>query len=355
MCPNSLPRPARWPTLLIAALVAGCDSPAERVFVVNTNAPSRSGLVAAGAGALVGNEAGALVLVDGAGVTVWSASLSREISERPAATQETVVAASVGGEWVGLSLADGRERWRLTERVPPATKLVADKGRVFMLGVDSAVRAVEATSGAVAWTSPLAAKGRLTSAAAPVLAGGSLVVASDDTLVALELETGKVKWKRLFAKTAGLLEVGSKVLALGSGGTLMSLTAADGKAEWTRELGSAVSSGPSFAVGAVWVGLENGALLQLDPGDGHEVWRAALPSPLRAAVAEARGLVLVPTSGREGKLVALRPGQPKPFFELRVDSPLRTGPVMLGEVVVFTAADGRVLGFRIRASKPVRE
>lgn len=350
MCPTSLPRPARWLTLLFGFFVAGCDAPTERAFVATTNAPSRTGLVAAGAGVLVGNEAGAVQLVTETGAVSWSASLGREVAERPAVAQQTVVAASVAGEWVGLSLASGRERWRLTARVPPAAGLVADEERVFMVGTDAAVRAVVAETGAVAWTFPLA-KGPLANAPAPVFAGGSLVVAGEETLFALEPQSGKVKWKRPLPKPVGLLAAGARVLALTNSGTLTAFDESDGKVAWTRELGAAVSSGLSFAAGALWVGLGDGALLQLDAADGHEVWRVLLPAPLRSAVAEARGLLLVPTGGREGKLVALRPGQAKPAFELRVDSPLRTQPVMLGETLVFAAADGRVLGFRIRASK----
>jgi outer membrane protein assembly factor BamB len=58
--------------------------------------------------------------------------------------------------------------------------------------------------------------------------------------------------------------------------------------------------------------------------------------------------VLVPTSGREGRLLAIdlvRPGSPA---TARVDSPLRTAPLVRGNVAWVLAADGRVLGFRLR-------
>jgi outer membrane protein assembly factor BamB len=169
-----------------------------------------------------------------------------------------------------------------------------------------------------------------------------------DAVFALDLDDGRVKWRQRLARPRGLAAAAGRVYAAGGQGRLTAFEGEDGKVAWTRELGAEVSGGPSLALGALWVGLEDRTLLQLDPADGHEVWRTALPAPLRAGVAEAKGLVLVPTSAGEGKLVALRPGESQPVFEVRADSPLRTQPVVMGEVLVFAAADGRVLGYRLR-------
>jgi outer membrane protein assembly factor BamB len=65
-------------------------------------------------------------------------------------------------------------------------------------------------------------------------------------------------------------------------------------------------------------------------------------------VAEWQDRVLVPTAGREGRLLAIdlaRPGSPA---TARVDSALRTRPLVHGTVAWVLAADGRVLGFRFR-------
>ncbi|MHB8875474.1 MAG: outer membrane protein assembly factor BamB family protein [Myxococcaceae bacterium] len=337
-------------------MVLGCESPAERAFVTPGNSPSRSGLSPAGFGVVLGNEAGAVLYVGPAGGVAWRASLGREIAQRPAVADQTVVAASLAGEWVGLGLADGKERWRLADRPPPAAALVAQGSRVFALCADGTVSALEAPSGALAWTRELQGPGDkkarpTTPSPEPALLAGALVVGALDTLFSLDLDDGRVKWRQPMAGPRGLAAHAGRVYAAGAEGKLTAFAGEDGKVAWTRGLGAEVSGGPSLALGALWVGLEDKTLLQLDPADGHEVWRASLPSPLRAGVAEALGMVLVPTSAGEGRLVALRPGEPKPVFEVRADSPLRTQPLVMGEVLVVAAADGRVLGYRLRAPR----
>ena len=59
-------------------------------------------------------------------------------------------------------------------------------------------------------------------------------------------------------------------------------------------------------------------------------------------------LVLVPTNGREGRLLGFRPGQDEPIVDVRADSALRTAPRVVGETVIAQAADGRVLAWSIK-------
>jgi outer membrane protein assembly factor BamB len=94
-------------------------------------------------------------------------------------------------------------------------------------------------------------------------------------------------------------------------------------------------------------------LVGLSPEDGKEVARVALPGPAIAGVAQAHGeLLLVPTSGREGRLVALKQPAWERTFALRTDTPLRTSPVVLGDQVLVLGLDGRVLSWRVRPPEP---
>ena len=98
----------------------------------------------------------------------------------------------------------------------------------------------------------------------------------------------------------------------------------------------------------MWVGLDDRSLLGLDVRGEGPPFRATLPGPMVAGVAEWQDWVLVPTSGNDGRLLAIdlvRPGSPA---TARVDSPLRTRPLVHGPVAWQLAADGRVLGFRLR-------
>jgi outer membrane protein assembly factor BamB len=110
-----------------------------------------------------------------------------------------------------------------------------------------------------------------------------------------------------------------------------------------------VTSALTLLSGRLWLGLAGNRLLAVDPDNGGELWRTALPGPLVAHPVPYRELLLVPTAGQEGLLVGLRPLEPEPVFRFRADSPLRAAPLVRGDVVLQPAADGRVLGLRVKA------
>src|SRR5215831_19219495 len=117
---------------------------------------------------------------------------------------------------------------------------------------------------------------------------------------------------------------------------------------WAVPLGQRVVSAPTLALGRVWAGLEDQSLVGIDARGEEPPWRATLPAPLLGGVAEWQDRVLVPTAGRDGRLLAIdlaRPGSPA---TARVDSALRSRPIVRGSAAWVLAADGRVLGFRLR-------
>src|SRR5262249_32482008 len=105
---------------------------------------------------------------------------------------------------------------------------------------------------------------------------------------------------------------------------------------------------PSLALGRIWVGLEDRSLLGINARGTEPPWRATLPAALVGGVAEWQDPGLVPTPGNEGRLLAIDPPRPGSPATARVDSPLRTRPLIHGSVAWVLAADGRVLGFRLR-------
>ena len=128
--------------LAIAALMAACRQPTDKLFAFSSDAPSRAGLVPLGDGVLVGNEAGRLLRLSPQGEPVWQVELGREVAARPAVAGDTVIVGTVGGTLVSLTLAEGTERWRLTGQPPVLTALVSDAGSAYAVAPDGAVRAL---------------------------------------------------------------------------------------------------------------------------------------------------------------------------------------------------------------------
>jgi outer membrane protein assembly factor BamB len=136
-------------------------------------------------------------------------------------------------------------------------------------------------------------------------------------------------------------------------GHVLSLDIKDGSTRWEQTVAETLTGPPSRVLGTVWVGAGPSFLVGLAPTDGKEVARVTLPSALVGQVANAFGeLLLVPTSGREGRLLALKQPRWDVALTLRTDTPLRTRPVVQGAQVFALGLDGRVLSWRLRTPEP---
>jgi outer membrane protein assembly factor BamB len=104
--------------------------------------------------------------------------------------------------------------------------------------------------------------------------------------------------------------------------------------------------------GVLWVGTEPPQLLAVSPSDGRRLSSITLPSPLVTQVAVHGELLVVPTSGHEGWVLTLRRQGGAPVLTLRMDTPVRTQPVVLGEQLFVLGLDGRVLSWSLRPPEP---
>ena len=329
-------------TLALWGLV-GCQEPLARRFAVPTDAASRTGAVVDSAGLVIANDAGKIFRLDLAGKVKWTAAVGGEVTARPAVAQGVVVATSSGGEWVGLGLEDGRERWRFADQLSVRVALATDGTRIFALAEQGTLTALDATTGAIAWkwVSSAAAK----APPAPIRVGSSVVTAGDSMLAALDGATGQLRWKVAVAGATGFATDGGHLYVVTRGADLIALDAATGEKTWQVRLPAAATSPPSVAQGAIWVGVAPSALLGFSPSDGALRQRHELPAALRTAVTQSCQLLLVPTSGAEGRLLAFEERKQTAVLDARVDAPLRTPVELLGDTWVVAPLDGRVLGY----------
>jgi outer membrane protein assembly factor BamB len=340
----------------MAVLMAACRQPTDKRFAFSSDAPSRAALVPLENGVLVGNEAGRVLRLDLAGESPWKVELGREVAAPPTVSGDSVIVGTVGGTLVSLALAQGTERWRLTGQPAVLTPLVSDASAVYVVAPDGSVRAHAVDSGEVRWRRPLPSGAPRLEATrplpSPVLAGGLVVVVLGDAgLFALAPKDGAVRWRRPLAQVLGLEAQGDVLYVSTRKGEVLALGLADGQVRWRQTPAPVLTSPPGFALGQVWVGTEDNLLLALAPQDGRETARFGLPAPLVTQVAEYRDWLLVPTRGGQGWLVALEPGKGPPAFSLRLDTPLLTRPVVLGDQLFVLGQDGRVLSWRLQPPK----
>jgi outer membrane protein assembly factor BamB len=344
--------------VLLVTGVSGCQRPTERVFEFSTDASSRAAMVALEDSVVVGNELGAVLRLDRRGQPLWRVKLAQEVAARPTVSANSVIAGTVGGELASLGLADGTERWRLTGEPPVLTPLVSDATSAYVLGPDGAVRAHALDTGKVRWKRPppKVEEARLEPGQrlpAPVLAGQVLVVAlAEAGLVGLSTADGTVAWRRALPQVLGMTLEGDTLYATTRTGRVAAMGSADGALRWDQATASQFTSPPTYAHGALWVGAEPPQLLELSPSDGKQLSATPLPAPLVTQLAVHGELLLVPTSSREGQLLALKRQGLTAAFSLRTDTPLRMPPIVMGDQLFVLGLDGRVLSWSIRTPEP---
>lgn len=352
---TSLQRSASiWKLALSASLLlvlSACERPAELDWSWAGNGPSRSGLVALGDGVIFGNEAGELVRLSADGTPVWRTLVGGEVASRPAVVGDTVVASTIGGEWVGVDFETGKEKWRLGGKPALTLPLASDDTRAYAVADDGSVMAISGANGGTVWKvlPPRGVTGALRLDAAPAVVEGRLFVGLGAAgLRALNPEDGETLWQKRIGEVVGFLAVGDRLYVLSAEGTMAALQASTGAVQWQQTLKLKPTGGPWLARGLLWVAAEGDVLAAVDPQDGTETWQTKLPAPLKGGVSDYRELVLVPTNGREGRLLGLRPGQAEPVIDVHVDSALRTEPRVIGDEVLVQASDGRVLAWQIK-------
>jgi outer membrane protein assembly factor BamB len=220
------------------------------------------------------------------------------------------------------------------------------------------VRAHALDTGQVRWRRPapkaeeshLDASQRLP---APVLAGGVLVVSLGDAgLVGLSSSDGAVRWRRPLAQVLGMTREGDTLYVSMRNGRVAAVAVEDGALRWDQTPAPVLTSPPTYVQGVLWVGTEPPQLLAISPADGRRLSGISLPSTLVTQIAVHGEQLIVPTSGRQGLLLALRRQGGSPVFSVRTDTPLRTTPVVLGDQIFVLGLDGRVLSWNIRPPEP---
>jgi outer membrane protein assembly factor BamB len=171
---------------------------------------------------------------------------------------------------------------------------------------------------------------------APAVAGGVAFVASlDKFLYAVDIATGKEKWKTKLGYMKASPSVRKDRVYVGDlDGKFHCVNAADGKVVWSFEAGGEIQAGANFHGDNILFGSHDGTLYCLSP-DGKKVWGAAAEGPINAAAAVVGDLTFA-TGCSDGILHVI---------DARTGKELHT--VELGGETVATAA---VVGDRVYAS-----
>lgn len=190
--------------------------------------------------------------------------------------------------------------------VAPAEQWPHFRGSRLLTGVTAAALPEKLS---VAWTYEA---GESIESSAAIVDGSVYVGSQAEELVALELATGKLRWKY---KTKGPIGESSPAVAGGTvyigdlSGIVHAVEAATGRGLWTFKTDSEIKASPIVIDGKVLIGSYDEHLYALNAATGALLWKVQAQGPVHSTAGVLDGVAYV--SGCDGQLrgVRIRDGQ----------------------------------------------
>ncbi|WP_157981943.1 outer membrane protein assembly factor BamB [Aliidiomarina sedimenti] len=266
----------------------------------------------------VGNESGMLYAINkDNGEIQWQSQLEGEVISAPAVGEGYVVLHLGNGMVVSLNAADGEEQWRHEEEVPALTlrgssSPVISAGGVILGTNNGRAAVLVLESGQMAWDERVATPSggsdleRIVDIdATPVVRGDQVyMLAFNGELVALELRTGEVVWRRDYQGHRTPQVAGSRIFLTTSESHVVAVDRLSGNESWrSADLYGRSLTEPAVLSGQLVVADRFGFVHWLDRDSGQMMGRYEASDPIQVAPIRAGDKVIVMTI--DGRLVAL--------------------------------------------------
>ena len=266
----------------VAALDAATGA---QIWTVKPGGPLRGApTVADGAVYVISQDNQIYSLKAADGASNWSSAAALEIagvfgSASPAVARGTVIAGFSSGELNAYRYENGRVVWQdALSRTSISTSVaslsdidaspVIDGNQVFAVGKGGRMVALEINSGQRIWEQNVAG------ITTPWVAGDWVFVVTDEAkVVAMSRTTGKVRWinelprwdnpkgKKGLIYYSGPILAGSRLILVGSNGTLINVNPTNGSFQSQTSVGGGVSVPPVVAGGTLYILTDSGRLI----------------------------------------------------------------------------------------------
>lgn len=295
---------------------------AEKTGFLSADIPAMlsGGLTVSGEHVYVGTERGTLIALNANdGEIAWTANAGGEVLSRPEVSDGLVLVHTGNGLLQAFDTASGEQRWSLNLDTPslsvrgesaPAVAM----GAAFVGGDNGRVSAVMLGQGQIIWQQRISQTTGTTEISrlndvdmTPVVADGRVyAIAYNGNLVAMDMRSGQILWKRDFGSVNELVLDGESLYVVDQDDNVYGLRAADGVTMWSQDkLLHRNLSAPEIFNGYLVVGDGEGYLHWLDTFNGQFVAQNKLNSSgilSRPSIAGDKLMV----QARDGRLYLLR-------------------------------------------------
>ena len=199
--------------------------------------------------------------------TRWTANLPAPAAAAPVASGDRLFAPLFDGRISAVSLLDGSELWQVEQTV---TGEPAAGGGLFHAATPDGLLALDAETGEVRWSVTLEAP-----VSAPLLwtAGWLIAALETDVLLAMHAGTGGTVWRQIVDGGVGVRPTiaGDRLYVPVDSGRIAVLELLTGAVIWERRLGGAPQE--ILVAGDVFVGATDNRFYRLSRRDGALRWR----------------------------------------------------------------------------------
>ncbi|MQA30340.1 MAG: PQQ-binding-like beta-propeller repeat protein [Luteitalea sp.] len=250
--------------------------------------------------------------------------------------------------FVCLAVAGPQAQERLAEPPPLLVSAPADawtqfRGSPRLTGVSASAPAPVLK---LHWTYDA---GEIVESSAAIAGGVVYVGAGNGDLLALDLDSGTLRWKYTTGNLIGESSpaVTADAVYIGDlGGILHAVSVRDGKPLWTFKAGSEIKSSPVVVGDAVLSGSYDGYLYALDARTGRQRWKVLTQGPVHATPAVHDGLTFV--AGCDEVFRAIRIADGTESYQIKSGAYTGASPVVVGERAYFGTFNNEVLALDLR-------
>ncbi|PPL14555.1 hypothetical protein GY24_16015 [Microterricola pindariensis] len=264
----------------------------EKAWEFDTGGQIRSAALVGGDAIYVTSDGGMVFALAVDGSELWRVDTGAgpvrrvwdDFGSRPALLGDALFVGTADGRLLALAASDGSQLWEYATGAPMRSDLTTGDGRVYAIGRDGVVHAVDAASGTAVWAKPLRGDGTTS----PGFRDGVLVVGSRALhVLGLDAATGEELWSSSYGASwvqSGATIVGDRV-TIGSSdiGEVRQFDLATGAPAWVATIGGwpwgipAHFDGVYYASNISTEGMQpwEASLFALDGASGDVLWSAA--------------------------------------------------------------------------------
>jgi outer membrane protein assembly factor BamB len=275
------------------------------------------GLTASNNQLYIGSENGDVYAIDAkTGEMKWTSEVTGEVLASPAVDAGLVIVNTSDGSLVALDQKTGLQRWKIASEVPNLTlrgdsSPIALSGGVFWGTSSGRLAAAISSHGQMIWQQTVGLpKGsteieRLVDVdSSPLVIGGILYsVGYNGQLIAIDLRSSKVSWKRPYSSALDMATDGGRLFIVVDHDHLVAVDSRSGLELWrNKQLENRLLTNPVVIKNYLVVGDSEGYLHWLDRATGNFVAQQLI---------DASGLAVAPIQLPDGYLVVTRNGDIK--------------------------------------------